>query len=90
MNLILLILLTVVSSCQKDENVTEPINEIEVMYVMPKESETHEGTWLQWPHHYQYGMGYRNSLDATWVSMTKELVTSENVHIIAYNQIEKK
>lgn len=86
-------LLTVVSSCQKGENasetIDETINETEIMYVMPEESETHEGTWLQWPHHYQYGMAYRNSLDATWVSMTKELVSSENVHIIAYNQTEK-
>jgi agmatine deiminase len=89
MNLIVLMLLTVILSCQKDENETEPIIETEVMYVMPEESETHEGTWLQWPHHYQYGMAYRNSLDATWVSMTKELVSSENVHIIAYNQTEK-
>lgn len=87
-NLIILILLTVVSSCQKDENVNEPINQTKIMYVMPEESEVHEGTWLQWPHHYQYGIAYRNSLDATWVSMTKELVTSENVHIIAYNQTE--
>ena len=58
-------------------------------YTMPAESEPHEGTWLQWPHHYQYGMAYRNSLDATWVAMTKELVTSEKVHLIAYNQTEK-
>ena len=89
MNLILLVLLTAITSCQKDNDVTEPINEVEIMYTMPKESETHEGTWLQWPHHYQYGVAYRNSLDATWVSMTKELVSSENVHIIAYNQTEK-
>ncbi len=89
MNLIVLMLLTVIFSCQEAENVTEPIIETEVMYVMPEESETHEGTWLQWPHHYQYGIAYRNSLDATWVSMTKELVSSENVHIIAYNQTEK-
>jgi agmatine deiminase len=89
MNLIILMLLTVISSCQKDKNVTDPTNETEVMYVMPEESETHEGTWLQWPHHYQYGMAYRNSLDTTWIEMTKELVSGENVHIIAYNQTEK-
>lgn len=89
MNLTLLILLTIFSSCQKEENIDEPTNETEVMYIMPAETEIHEGTWLQWPHHYQYGMAYRNSLDATWVSMTKELVSSEKVHIIAYNQTEK-
>ncbi len=89
MNITLLILLTIFSSCQKEENIDEPTNETEVMYIMPAETEIHEGTWLQWPHHYQYGMAYRNSLDATWVSMTKELVSSEKVHIIAYNQTEK-
>ncbi|MEO0789902.1 MAG: agmatine deiminase family protein [Bacteroidota bacterium] len=56
---------------------------------MPEESETHEGTWLQWPHHYQYGLEYRNSLDPTWVEMTRALVTGENVHIIAYNEVER-
>ena len=59
------------------------------LFTMPEESEPHEGTWLQWPHHYQYGMYYRDSLDATWVAMVKELVTSEKVHLIAYNQTEK-
>ncbi len=62
----------------------------EPLYTMPEESEPHEGTWLQWPHHYQYGLAYRNSLDSTWVAMTKELVTSEKVHLIAYDQIEKE
>lgn len=60
-----------------------------VVYTMPHENQTHEGTWLQWPHQYQYGTTYRNRLDATWVKMTKELVTSEKVHIIAYNTTEK-
>ena len=58
-------------------------------YVMPEETAEHEGTWLQWPHHYTYGMFYRNSLDNTWVEMTAALVGSENVHIIAYNTYEK-
>ncbi len=89
MNLIILLLLAATISCQKEEIVTEPANKTELMYVMPAESEIHEGTWLQWPHQYQYGLAYRNSLDTTWVSITKELVSSENVHIIAYNQTEK-
>ena len=58
------------------------------LYTMPEESERHEGTWLQWPHHYQYGIAYRNSLDSTWVAMTRELVTSEKVHLVVYDQIE--
>lgn len=61
-----------------------------VTYQLPQENELHEGTWLQWPHHYQYGKVYRNSLDPTWVAMTRALVTGENVHIIAYNQQEQK
>lgn len=62
----------------------------QIRYTMPDESALHEGTWLQWPHHYQYGVPYRNRLDATWVAMTQALVGSENVHIIAYNEKEEK
>jgi agmatine deiminase len=57
---------------------------------MPDETAAHEGTWLQWPHHYTYGTTYRNQLDATWVAMTQALVQSEKVHIIAYNATEQK
>ncbi len=64
--------------------------DVEILYVMPAESEVHEGTWLQWPHQYQYGILYRNSLDPTWIAMTSALVSDENVHIIAYNQTEKE
>lgn len=58
-------------------------------YVMPDENYEHEGTWLQWPHHYTYGIFYRNSLDDTWIEMTSALINSEKVHIIAYNTTEK-
>jgi hypothetical protein len=27
------------------------------------------GTWLQWPHQYEYGITYRNNLHANWVAM---------------------
>ena len=56
---------------------------------LPDEIEPHEGTWLAWPHHYTYGAAYRNSLDATWVAMTKALVPGERVHIIAYDATER-
>lgn len=69
---------------------TDTIHPNTIVYTMPEESAPHEGTWLQWPHQYQYGTAYRNSLDPTWVAMTKELVTSEKVHIIAYNETEKQ
>ena len=66
---------TIISACNKGgEEMPAPTTEI--LYTMPEETETHEGTWLQWPHHYQYGVAYRNRLDQTWVSMTRELATS--------------
>jgi agmatine deiminase len=58
-------------------------------YQMPAETLPHEGTWLQWPHQYEYGITYRDRLDATWVAMTSALVGSEKVHIIAYNSTEQ-
>lgn len=74
-------------ACQEIEELNPATTQI--LYVMPEESDPHEGTWLQWPHQYQYGIAYRNSLDPTWVAMSKELVSSEKVHIIAYNLTEK-
>ncbi|MEM1121341.1 MAG: agmatine deiminase family protein [Bacteroidota bacterium] len=85
--ILLLTALVLTSACE--ENATSMPTETAIQYTMPEESEPHEGTWLQWPHHHQYGREYRNSLDPTWVAMTKALVTGENVHIIAYDEIEK-
>lgn len=87
MTFLLMTILTTLLACNKTDEQDPTTNKI--LYSMPEETETHEGTWLQWPHHYQYGVAYRNSLDPTWVAMTRELVTSEKVHIIAYNQTEK-
>ncbi len=85
--ILLMTLSTFCASCQSDDQ-QNPM-ETQILYTMPEESEPHEGTWLQWPHQYQYGTAYRNGLDQTWVSMTKELVSGEKVHIIAYNETEK-
>lgn len=57
---------------------------------MPDETALHDSTWLQWPHQYTYGLSYRNRLDATWIAMTRALVQSEKVRIVAYNDTEKK
>lgn len=84
-----------VSSCNKEEGImpqemsTTATSRIAATYKMPDETKPHEGTWLQWPHHYEYGTTYRNRLDPTWVAMTKQLALSEKVHIIAYNSTEK-
>ena len=56
---------------------------------MPDESAPHEGTWLQWPHHFTYGFNYRNQIESSWVELTEVLIQSENVHIIVYNQNER-
>lgn len=66
-----------------DENVDTRV------FTMPSEEETHEGTWLQWPHNFTYGYGHSQAHDATWVKMTKALHTGENVHIVVYNQVEE-
>ena len=56
---------------------------------LPDESAPHEGTWLQWPHHYQYGRSYRDQIEPTWIQMTAALVASERVHVIAYDRREQ-
>ncbi len=81
----LLPLLSFLAACDPKPNV--PVTEI--LYTMPEESETHEGTWLQWPHEYQYGLSYRNRIDQTWVDMTQALVSSEKVHLIVYDATEQ-
>lgn len=58
-------------------------------YTMPIETAEHEGTWLQWPHNYLYGPFYRDDLRVTFVQMTRELIKGENVHIIAYDEVER-
>ncbi len=76
----------------KEESMNTTANKLStetIMYTMPEESEPHEGTWLEWPHQYQYGVEYRDSLDATWVAMTAALVTGEKVHIVAYDETER-
>lgn len=57
---------------------------------MPDEHTQHEGTWLQWPHHYTFGLEYRNLVEPIWVDMTSALMEGEMVHIVAYNQTEKE
>lgn len=88
---VLMLLCSLLLSCTKDvssNNLVLP--DTAVVYTMPEESGPHEGTWLQWPHEYQYGKTYRNRLDATWVAMTRELVQGEKVHIIAYDEMEQE
>lgn len=87
-NLFLISILSLFFSCKKD-NPQTPISDVQIEYIMPEESSPHEGTWLQWPHQYQYGLKYRNDIEPTWVAMTKALITGEKVHIIAYNIEEK-
>jgi agmatine deiminase len=73
---------------QKKTNTTNIKSSI--LYTMPDESEPHEGTWLQWPHEYQYGEVFSNQLQSTWIAIAKALADSENVHIIAYDNFEQE
>lgn len=66
-----------------------PTQSVAKSYYMPLEDMPHEGTWLQWPHDYTYGKGFKKSVESIWVQMTKALTPGEKVHIIAYNQTEK-
>ncbi len=87
----MVVLSSMLTSCQNEEGIpiVLPSATREIVYTMPEEREEHEGTWLQWPHEYQYGVTYRNRLDATWVAMTQALVGSEKVHVVAYDQTER-
>nr|WP_226904992.1 agmatine deiminase family protein [Pedobacter schmidteae] len=87
----LLLMPIILLSCTNGELDNGPVpSDTTIVYTMPEESAPHEGTWLQWPHQYQYGVTYRNRLDATWVAMTKELVMGEKVHIVVYDETEKE
>lgn len=78
-------------SCSQDELDMGPAPaDTTIVYTMPEESAPHEGTWLQWPHQYQYGKTYRNRLDGTWIAMTRELVKGEKVHIVTYDDLEQE
>jgi agmatine deiminase len=97
MNPISLLTMTLLSislnACDKGEPSTQmdntQMNTPTILYTMPDESEPHEGTWLQWPHQYQYGVTFRNRLDATWVEMTKILAQGEMAHVVVYDEAEK-
>jgi agmatine deiminase len=54
-------------------------------YTMPAEWESHEGTWLQWPHENIY-KGHQLNLERTWLTMVYYLHQHENVHIIVCDE----
>lgn len=88
----LMVLSALVMSCAKEDAGTPavPADTTAVLYKMPEEAAPHEGTWLQWPHEYQYGRAYRNRLDAAWIAMTQALVPGEKVHLVVYDQDERE
>lgn len=66
-------------------------NKENTAFYMPAEWEKHEGTWLQWPHdRRKQDEGYKVKLEDIWVTMTKELHYGEIVHIIVYDEMERK
>lgn len=80
-----LIMMSTLIGCNSEKQAGDT-DKSAVKYIMPSESSPHEGTWLQWPHKYQYGATYRNRIEPTWIAMTRELVSGEKVHIIAYDE----
>lgn len=73
---------------ERKKIMAEVENTDDTKYVFPFEDEEHEGTWLQWPHDYTYGKGFKDELDPIWIEMTRGLTSGENVHIIVYNKKE--
>lgn len=87
MRYILLALLMMTNiACGENRQDNSTTSDPSSSYYMPIESAQHEGTWLQWPHPYQYGAQYAQWLEPMWIAMTKELINVGKVHIIAYNE----
>ncbi len=59
-------------------------------YLFPDESESHQATWLIWPHKYYYEEETVRKLDPIWIQMTDALTWGEKVKIVAYNKGEKE
>ncbi len=97
--ILLILLVTLFGGCV-NENVSEVESlkmesfETELLdktaqYYFPHEGIEHEGTWLQWPHNKTY-KNVTTYYDPIWIEMTRGLIKGENVHLIVYNEIEKK
>lgn len=93
--------LLVIGGCQSatidkervsDESEISQEESVESMtpFYFPDEHSEHEGTWLQWPHDYEYGEDTQHILEPIWIKMTKSLSLGENIHIVAYNNYEKE
>jgi agmatine deiminase len=66
----------------------EPLNETP-QYLFPHEGIEHEGTWLQWPHDNLY-KDVITYYEPIWIEMTRGLIKGENVHLIVFDESEKK
>lgn len=60
-----------------------------MIYHMPSEGLTHEGTWLIWPHKYTYGVEYQHEIEPIWIQMVEAIHKGEKVHIIAFDKAEQ-
>lgn len=91
---ILLITLTIICiGCYRNAESSQYLDDKEDTtmndYYFPSEEEKHEGTWLNWPHHYTYGIEYRNEIENIWTKIVYALHSDEKVYIVAYNEKEK-
>jgi agmatine deiminase len=73
-----------------EERDVPPIPDPDRIFRMPAEEDSHEGTWLQWPH--DHDANRRRNLvkryEESWVQMTVALHTGERVHIVVYDDAE--
>ena len=83
---VMTLFLAACSSLRDDKVLKETV----VEYTFPGEWETHEGTWLIWPHNNGIIVPeYVDMIDDIWITMTKALHTGERVHIVAYDNNER-
>ena len=59
-------------------------------YTMPAQDHVHEGTWLQWPHNHGWDKQHTQRYDRIWIEMTMALHTHEKVHLVVYDDHERK
>jgi len=59
-------------------------------FTMPAQDHPHEGTWLQWPHNYGWDKQHTQRYDRIWIEITMALHVKEKVHLVVYNEDERK
>jgi agmatine deiminase len=59
-------------------------------YNLPEQDAPHEGTWLQWPHNHGWDKNHTERYDRIWIEMTMAIHKNEKVHVVVYDDDERK